>query len=75
MALTSPDVLWAWRVQCFEDLGFSTEEADLLADAKTYAFVKTKRGLKAYESPLHHANVAKMLRAGCTYQQVIDIFT
>lgn len=71
---TTFDTLTAWRVACFEELGFDKLEAECLAEVKLPSVVITKGKRQVYEAPLHHVKVGKMLEDGCTKQQVLDIF-
>lgn len=64
-----------YRVTVFEELGFSNEEAELLANAKKV--VTTKSDLTGriyiYEVPVYHGDIEKMLKAGATKDQVLRI--
>lgn len=70
MTVTTPE---EWRVSCFEELGFSNSEAKALANVKTTDYIITKGSRKKYETPLHHLKVQKMIEAGQTHADVLDL--
>ena len=73
-ATAQKDDLRKDRVERFEDLGFTTKEAEDLADAKYLEIVKTKKGEQRTEIPLHPSKVQKVLDQGCSPRQAVRIF-
>ena len=76
--LTSAQVSFEWRKERFMELGFSEGEAEALASAKTISYTggknKNERKL-TWETPLHWAEVKKILDNGCTHGQALQIFS
>lgn len=74
MTVLVSDPAFAWRKSCFEELGFSEHESNALADATVYSIVKTKTGDKGHESPLHHVNVKRLMEAGASHADILEIY-
>lgn len=65
----------AWRKLRFLELGFDDEAATLLVSAKDYGAAKSRTGeVKRYSFPLHADRVKKLLDAGKTHHQVIELY-
>lgn len=72
---TSEETAESWRQATFEELGFSAEQAKVLAQAKTFSDVKTKLGKKLCESPLHYVQVRRLLEKGWTKEQILQVYS
>jgi hypothetical protein len=65
----------AWRKLRFVELGFDDEAAELLVVALDYGSAKTRNGeVRRYSFPLHADRVKKLLDAGKTHHQVIELY-
>ena len=62
---TTEDKIAQFRISEFERLGFSTEQAKKLSEAKMTVDVKTKAGVKVYEQPLSWRRASYVLSKGC----------
>lgn len=72
---TTTDMCHDWRQACFEELGFSAHEADVLAETLVSTTIMTQKGTKrTYESYLHHGNVRRLMAAGATPAQILELY-
>ena len=62
----------AWRVERYLELGFTDPHAELLADTRDSVRIPDRKGVeRTWSFPLYWGNVAKMLEAGWTHDQVV----
>lgn len=77
-ALTkNPDAAREWRVAQYQELGFSAQESEALADAKQYEYTGAgteKNPKKEWSQPLDWKKVKGALDAGCSQTMALDIF-
>jgi hypothetical protein len=75
--LTGDEVTFTWRKERFKELGFSENEAAVLADSKQVSYTggRDKNSKKlTWSAPLHWGRVKKALDNGCTHTQALQIF-
>lgn len=73
---TTAELLYAFRVEMIEGLGFSPEDAATLAETKKVITERTEWGnLREHEVQLQWHDVWKLLEAGATPDQVLAILT
>jgi hypothetical protein len=73
--VTGENVSRTWRVERYLELGFSTVDAEMLADVRDVAIVPDRKGTpRRWSYPLHWGRVAKVLEAGATHAQAVAVF-
>ena len=70
---TSEQTLQEYRVMMFEEIGFSSEDAEKLSQAHRSVSVKSKSGNRNYNVRVDYHYVQKMLDNGATKDQVLRI--
>jgi hypothetical protein len=75
---TTNESLTSYRVAMLEELGFSKPEAEALSECYYDVTLKAKSKndkIRTYRIKVDHHYVRKMLNAGATRVQVLDILT
>lgn len=67
------DKLFQYRVAMMEELGFSGDEAVQLAQATKLVTSQSELRTYFYEVPVYWGDIAEMLEAGATKDQVLRI--
>jgi len=70
---TSEQTLQEYRVMMFEEIGFSSEDAEKLSQAHRSVSVKSKNGFRNYDVRIDYHYVQKMLDNDATKDQVLRI--
>lgn len=73
---TTAELLFAFRIEKMEELGFTAEQAATLAEAKKVIIERTAWGsLREHEVQLQWHDVHKLQQKGATNDQVVAILT
>lgn len=74
MVLDEKNSLWQHRVSMIEEMGFSAPDATKLEKAIKTVIVVDRHGQpRRYEVPISWHDVAKLIEAGATQEQVLRI--
>lgn len=66
------DKVRAWRIERFEELGFSEGEVKALLTCTEVTFIVTKGVKRRYEVPLYWGRVKAMLDKGLSHGEVLE---
>lgn len=73
---TDATIAHAWRCERYREMGFSEENAAILASARGHKLVSDRGGTpRLWSFPLDWQRVARALAAGCSHELALRVFS